>query len=311
MPENKLFLPEGLRPPVSYTLAELKSAQKEHTILEAPVLRCDTDHTLHVSLGGISGIIPKTEVVAPWISGAQRDIAILTRVGKQVCFHVTNILSDEKGAPLVILSRKAAQESAICYFQNHLLPGMVLTCKVTHMENYGAFLDIGCGIIAMLPIERISISRISHPQDRFHNGQKILAAVLAFDRKLPRITMTHRELLGSWMENASYFHAGETVQGIVRSIKEYGTFIELSPNLSGLADSRESLSPGENVSVFIKSINPERMKIKLQIIEKLPQKQDIIPLRYQITDGILDHWVYSPQGYQRNPIATEFTACVP
>lgn len=70
--------------------------------------------------------------------------------------------------------------------------------------------------------------------------------------------MTHKELLGTWMENASWFCPGETVRGTVRSVKEYGSFIELTPNLSGLADAREKLDPGDGVSVYIKSIRPEK-----------------------------------------------------
>ena len=120
--------------------------------------------------------------------------------------------------------------------------------------------------------------------------------------------MTHRELLGTWMENASLFSPGETVRGTVRSVKEYGSFIELTPNLSGLADSKEGLAPGDKVSVYIKSIRPERMKIKLQVIEKLPLSSDPEPLRYQVTDGRLEHWVYSPPGYEREPVETVFTA---
>ena len=99
------------------------------------------------------------------------------------------------------------------HYIQHLKEGMILICRVTHMERFGVFLDIGCGIIAMLPIEYISVSRISHPKERFYEGQKLLAAVLSIDRKRKRITMTHRELLGTWMENASYFNPGETVQG--------------------------------------------------------------------------------------------------
>ena len=194
------------------------------------------------------------------------------------------------------------------FFLEQLVPGMVLTCRVARLESFGAFLDIGCGIIAMLPIEHISVSRISHPRERFREGQKILAAVWSIDRENRRITMTHRELLGTWMENASRFQAGETVRGTVRSIKEYGSFIELAPNLSGLADTREGLLPGDGVSVFIKSIRPERMKIKLHIIEKLPPAEGPEPLRYQITDGTLEHWVYSPPGYERQAIETDFTA---
>lgn len=197
------------------------------------------------------------------------------------------------------------------FFLQNLEPGMVLTCRVTRLEPYGAFLDIGCGIIAILPIELISVSRISHPGARLQEGQKILAAVRSFDRENRRITMTTRELLGTWMENASRFAPGETVRGIVRSVKEYGSFIELAPNLSGLADSREALSPGDGVSVFIKSIRPERMKIKLQVIEKLPPQMQPEPLRYQITDGKLGRWTYSPPGYEKEPVETVFTAPVP
>ncbi len=311
MPENKLFLPEGLRPPVRHTLDCLREALESGAVLEAPVQRCDAGHTLHIDLDGIPGRISRSEAIAPWINGAGRDIAVLSRVGKPTCFQVLSLQADEKGAPAAVLSRRAAQEAAMDFFLQNLEPGMVLTCRVTRLEPYGAFLDIGCGIIAILPIELISVSRISHPGARLQEGQKILAAVRSFDRENRRITMTTRELLGTWMENASRFAPGETVRGTVRSVKEYGSFIELAPNLSGLADSREDLSPGDGVSVFIKSIRPERMKIKLQVIEKLPPQMQPEPLRYQITDGKLDRWTYSPPGYEKEPVETVFTAPVP
>lgn len=306
MPENKLFLPEGLRPPIAYTLSDLKDAAVSGEILEGTVQRCDTSHTLHLSLNGIAAKMPCQEVTAPWISGANRDIAVLSRVGKRICFTVSDVHADGKGAPLALLSRRMAQEKAMDFFLTHLKPGMVLTCRITRLESFGAFLDIGCGIIAMLPIEHISISRIAHPKDRFREGQKILAAVWTIDQENRRVTMTHRELLGTWMENASRFSPGETVRGTVRSIKEYGSFIELTPNLSGLADTKEGLLPGDGVSVFIKSIRPERMKVKLQIIEKLPPLDAPEPLQYQVTDGKLEHWVYSPPNYEKPPVETIF-----
>ena len=197
------------------------------------------------------------------------------------------------------------------FFLEHLIPGSVLVGRVTRLETFGVFVDIGCGIIAMLPIEHISISRISHPRDRFRPGQKILTAVWSIDRDSRRITLTHRELLGTWMENASRFQAGETVSGVVRSIKDYGCFVELTPNLSGLADLREGLSSGDSVSVYIKSISPERMKIKLHIIEQLSEIQTPETCTYQITDGVIDRWVYSPPGCLRPVVETDFTAAGP
>ncbi len=310
MPENKFYPPEGLRPPAALTLSDLREALESGAILEAPVQRCGVDHTLYLSLGGVQGRIPREEAVAPWISGAERDIAVLSRVGKPTCFTVTALEADEKGAPVALLSRRAAQERAMESFLETLEPGSVLTGRVTRLENFGAFVDVGCGIVAMLPIEHISVSRISHPRERFQPGQKILAAVWSLDREARRITLTHRELLGTWMENASRFRPGETVRGVVRTVKEYGSFIELAPNLSGLADARERLAPGDGVSVYIKSIRPERMKVKLQVIEKLPPSPPE-PIRYQITDGKLEHWVYSPPNYEKEPVETDFTAPVP
>ena len=77
MPNNLHFPPEGLRPPILYTLSELKSARESGEILEGTVLRCDTSFALHVSLGPFPGILPREEVNAPWISGSERDIAVL------------------------------------------------------------------------------------------------------------------------------------------------------------------------------------------------------------------------------------------
>ena len=311
MPENNIYLPEGLAPQAAPTLPALKAAMERKTILEGAVVRCDAGLNLHVALGSLTGVIPREEAVAPWISGAGREIALLSRVGKQVCFFVTGVEADAKGAPRILLSRRAVQEQARDWFLTHLRPGAVLTARVTHLETFGVFLDIGCGIIAMLPIERISVSRISHPGQRFRVGQRLLTAVAAMDPRQSRFTMTHKELLGTWMENASRFLPGDTVPGVVRSVQDYGCFVELTPNLSGLADWKAGVAEGDRVSVYLKSIRPERMKIKLHIIEALPPLSAPAPLRYQITDGVLDRWVYSPPNYEKEPVETVFTASSP
>lgn len=311
MPENRYFPPEGLRPPVPISLSVLRGAMECGEILEATAQRCDAVHTLSIPLGSVQGVMPRKEAIAPWINGSQRDIAVLSMVGKEICFIVKILASDEKGAPVALLSRADAQEKAMDYFLAHLKKGTVLTCRVTHLAPFGAFVDIGCGIVAMLPIELISVSRLSHSNERFCEGQKILAVVKDFDREKRRITMSHRELLGTWMENASRFAPGDTVQGIVRSVKDYGSFIELTPNLSGLAENRIPLAAGDRVSVYIKSIRPERMKVKLQVIEKLGTVTEPPAFQYQITDGQLERWVYSPPNYEKVPIETDFTASDP
>ena len=110
-------------------------------------------------------------------------------------------------------------------------------------------------------------------------------------------------MLGSWEENASFFNEGETVCGIVRSIENYGIFIELKPNLAGLAEYKENLSVGQSVTVYIKSIIPSKMKIKLIIIDTYSKKLVDTSLEYFI-DPLkikhLDFWQYSPSSCQKN-----------
>ena len=96
----------------------------------------------------------------------------------------------------------------------------------------------------------------------------IKAVVKSIDYETGRLYVTHKELLGTWQENVERFHIGQTVSGIVRSVEEYGVFIELAPNLAGLGELCEGISVGDTVAVYIKNIIPERMKIKLVIIDK-------------------------------------------
>ena len=170
---------------------------------------------------------------------------------------------------------------------------------------------MGCGISALLPIDCMSVSRISSPADRVSVGQQILCAIKSRDVQ-GRFVLTIRELLGTWAENAAAFTVGETVVGIVRSVEEYGTFIEIAPNLAGLAESCPDLHPGQPVSVYIKNILPDKMKIKLVIVNHSLSQSHRFELRYFITEGHLDHWLYStPESHKR--IETDFAvaACNP
>jgi small subunit ribosomal protein S1 len=111
-----------------------------------------------------------------------------------------------------------------------------------------------------------------------------------------------RELLGTWEENASRFSAGQTVSGIIRSVESYGVFVELRPNLAGLAEYRDDVKVGQTAAVYIKSIVPDKMKIKLIIIDAHDTERFASPLEYFIDPKEtmhIDSWVYSPKNSKR------------
>jgi small subunit ribosomal protein S1 len=151
----------------------------------------------------------------------------------------------------------------------------------------------------------ISVSRISHPRDRFSVGQSIYVVVRGTDGR--RIYLSHKELLGTWEENAASFSPGQTVAGIVRSIEEYGIFVELTPNLAGLAEPCADVCRGQHASVYIKSILPQKMKIKLLIVDSFEAICPPPAPRYFIKSGTLHVWRYSPESCSR-VIETDFRA---
>lgn len=296
---NTTYYPEGMFPTEfrasAMTREQLKKAFSEGTILEGVARSATAAHDLLVDLGPVQGIIPREETAIGIADGSVRDIAILSRVGKAVCFEITSLDGLYGDKPTLILSRRKAQERALEHLLHQVPLGTVLPAVVTHLDRFGAFCDIGCGNVSLLSIEHISISRINHSRDRFTEGQHIYVAIASRDLRLGRLSLTHRELLGTWSENASSFQVGETVVGIVRSVKDYGVFIELSPNLSGLAEYREDLLPGDRVSVYIKAILPERQKVKLIVIRTLPSTQETPPIRYFLTSGTIDGWSYAEE----------------
>ena len=282
------FLPEGLYPqPEGYTREDLLLAIQQRKILQAAAIKCDERHNLHVALGCCKGIIPRAEAARGILGGETRDIAILSRVGRPICFTVMGFAPDGTA----LLSRRSAQEAALEQIFRENRPGDILPAVVTGLAPFGAFCDIGCGALGLLGTRRICMSRPAHAADCLRVGQRIFTAVRTIDPVQRRVTLTMRELLGTWQENAARFRAGQTVTGVVRTVTDYGAFIALTPNLCGLAETDGRLRPGQAVCVFIRAILPETLRIKLTVLhplEALPPQA----LVYTRTEGHLDLWRY-------------------
>ena len=305
LPEGSLIATAENREYIS-SVYGLERARAEGKILEGIVTMCDSEsYALHVDLCGVDGIIEREECV---YGDKTKDIAIITRVGKPVAFKVMQIIKDGEKTT-AILSRKEAQRECACSYLADLIPGDIIPARITHFEPFGAFVDIGCGIISLLSVDSISVSRISHPSDRFLPREEIKVIVKSIDRESGRIYVSTKELFGTWEENASKYAAGQTVSGTVRSIESYGIFVELAPNLAGLAELKEGIKEGESCAVYIKSIMPEKMKIKLVIIDSYEKTAPQRCAEYFVdTDKVfhIDYWRYSPDSCPKI-IETDFS----
>ena len=294
----KVFLPEGSYWNTEENKAVLKNENTlsavigTDTIVEAVCTYCDEKHNMHIDLNGMEGIIAKEDGAISVEDGKPRAIALLTKVGKPVSFYVTG-KKTENDKTIFTLSRKAVQEDCFEHYVKKLEKGRVIDAKVTFCANFGAFVDVGVGVASLVPIDRISVSRISSPADRFTVGQFIKAVVVGFEED--KLLLSHKELLGTWQENADMFEVGSTVVGIVRSIEDYGIFVELAPNLAGLAEVKDGIVAGQAVSVFIKAIIPEKCKVKLVIVDNTIEQSATIQTKYFVTEGVMTEWNYTTE----------------
>lgn len=266
--EYQKFIPEGWNNEKrKLSKGELEKAYQEEKVLQGYVTKCDSKYNLYVDcLDGTVGIIPREEVEAINIdeSGLPKPNLCINKVNKLIQFTVKDINSQEQ----YILSRRNVSQEALKWAIYELEPGMIVNGIVRSIQSYGVFVEIGGGIVGLLHIEDISVVRIKNPTERFEIGQKIKVMIKSIDRKLERVILTYKELLGSWEDNARLFHEGDIVTGIVREAdkSKSGIFIELKPNLVGMAEYREDIIYGQDVIVNIKRIIPDKKKIKLVIL---------------------------------------------
>lgn len=251
------FFPEG------WKNEDLKGTKD---IFQGIVEKCDENYNLYVKLAdGGTGIIPRKEIEAINVdsNGFPKTNLCIGKVHKYVQFKVK-----EKHENDLILSRKEAQNEVLNFIKKDLQVGQTVNGIVKNITPYGAFIDIGGGIVGLVHIEDLSVARIKTPFERIKIGQKLNIVVKSIDRETGRVNLSYKETLGTWEENVQSFTVGMRTKGIVREIEKNknGIFIELTPNLVGMSEYKEGLNYGENIDVSIKKIDYDKKKVKLIVI---------------------------------------------
>lgn len=263
------FKPEGWNNEITQLDQEnIGNYIRTNEVLQGLVKECDKDYNLHIEFqNGITGIMPRQEIEAINLeeSGLPRTNLCIGKVHKFVQFKI----KEAKDKNHIVVSRKEVQEETLDWIKNELKEGQKVTGIVKNIKPYGVFIEIAGGVVGLAHIEDLSIARIKTPYERVNIGQKVEVMVKSIDRNTGKVILSYKETLGSWEENAKKFEAGTQAKGIIRETEKNknGIFIELTPNLVGMAEYEEGLEYGQMVDVYIKRIDNERKKIKLLIVK--------------------------------------------
>lgn len=277
-----------------YTIADVHKAITDNEIMDGLVLECSGDLQLVVRIGrNITGTIKFSELEYRIDGKDSKEVAAMSKVGKHVKF-IPLYVEEDGDNYIVQCSRKAAQKKCYDEYISKLVPGDIIDAKIVKTESYGAFCDIGCGIVALLPTKLISVTHVVDPE-RFLAASNKLKVVVNEIQEDGKIQLTHRELLGTWEDEVQKIQAGSTQIGAVLSVEDYGVFVRLTQNLSGLAQPPEGIDvkPGDLVSVHINSIDSSKLKIRLSIMGKIEGYEEVSSFDYYMTDGRIDEWIYS------------------
>ena len=199
-------------------------------------------------------------------------------LGKTFEFRVVQI----KGRD-VVLSRAAIlrekREAEQAEMLAALKVGAVVKGRVTKVEKFGAFVDIGSGLSVLIPNSEMSWSRAQ--STGVISGEQVSCKIIRIetpDGGRPRIAASIKQLDGDpWERNVEAFASGKSYPGVVTRLMQFGAFVELAPGIEGLVHISEMsarrrihqpgevVSPGQEVTVRVLNIDPENKRISLSL----------------------------------------------
>ena len=251
----------------NYSLEQLEEIKQKQQVVDIYVTDIDESLNMIGIIGkNIKAIIPREEsssIVGD--DGLVEEKHIINKKGKILHVCIKEIIKNENDIELIV-SKKILELKVRKWMYMHLKPGMKLKGVVVSTNDYAAFVDVGGGVTGILKLENISDILIQNASDILHVGQRINVVVKKYDRDTGRIELSYKELQGTFEENISKFKEGDIIDGVVRNRIKSGIFVEIAPNVVGLAEHVNGIEYGQKVLVSIKRIIPEKKKVKLVII---------------------------------------------
>lgn len=180
----------------------------------------------------------------------------------------------------LVLSRKEliAEENEKVFDEivGKMQVGDIVDGKISRLTTFGAFIDLG-GVDGLVHISEISYQRVNKPSDVLTAGEDVKVKVIGIDDDKKRISLSLKQTEESPFEQATKeLKSGDIVEGVVKSLTDFGAFVEVAQDIQGLVHVSEisnehvkvpsdKLAVGDNVTVKILSIDPVEKRISLSI----------------------------------------------
>jgi len=213
------------------------------------------------------------------------------------------ILKINKIRKNVVLSRKAALYQKREEEKKNVLKGLeksqIVKGAVKNITDFGAFIDIGGGVIGLLHIADMSWGRVNHPSEMLTIGDEVEVMILDFNIDDMKISLGIRQKTKDpWDEVEAKFPKGNKVTGKIVNLAPYGAFIELEKGVEGLvhiselswtkkyANPSELLAIGDRVEVMVLDVDRANRKISLGIKQLEQDPWQGVEDRFKVSEKI-------------------------
>jgi len=264
---RRVLLEEELKTQRDAALASIE----EGAIVKGKVKNI-TDYGVFVDLGGVDGLLHLTDI--SW--GRVTNPAEVLKVGDEV---EAKVLKFDREKMRISLGRKQMVPDPWVNVPERFKAGQRLIGKVVGITDYGAFVELDPGVEGLVHVSEMTWSkRAKHPSKIVALGDELEVEILKVDQEQRRISLGMKQTLPDpWLSLRDKYPVGTIVTGRVRSMTDFGAFVEVEEGVEGLvhvSDIRwtekpkhpsEALRKGETVEAKVLKIDMENRRLSLGI----------------------------------------------
>lgn len=256
--------------------------QMQEGMIVKGVVKNITDYGAFIDLGGIDGLLHITDM--SW--GRVKHPSNLLSMGDEI---EVKILKFDKDKERVSLGLKQVQPNPWEEAQTKYIPGKKVSGEVVSVKDYGIFIELDDGIEGLIHVSEMSwTNKIKNPSKHYSVGDKVDAQVLDVDVENKRISLGIKQLQDNpWDELEAKYPVGKKVSGKVKSVVDFGIFLDLGEevdaliHVSDLSWTRKNINvaeeyqEGQEIEAAVVSLDKENQKFCLGIkqLEEDPWKK--------------------------------------
>lgn len=236
------------------------------------VVKNITDFGVFLDLDGIDGLLHITDMTWKRIKHPSE----MVQLGQEI---EVIILSIDKDKGRVALGLKQKEQNPWDDIERKYPPGTRVKGKIVKLLPYGAFIEIEQGIEGLIHVSEMSwVKNVTDPTEVVNKGDDVEAIVLAIQKEEGKISLGIKQMeRNPWDDVEARHPVGSNVQAEVKSLTNYGAFVEIEPGIEGLihisdiswikkvSHPSEVFKKGDSVDCVILSIDKESKKITLGV----------------------------------------------